>query len=103
MAESDFTNPIYYNLYTAKKNEDNTYSNYSNYWMSSRCVSARSGTAYFAVRGVDSGYVYANYLYDSDGSPDSSACSLRPVITLKSNVLVKTGDGTLATPYEIGL
>ena len=25
MAESDFTNPIYYNLFIAKKNEDNTY------------------------------------------------------------------------------
>lgn len=97
MAESDFTNPIYYNLFI------NNGSPYSTYWMSSRCVSAGSGDASFRVRDVDSGRVCAFNLYDSYAGPRSNAYALRPVITLNSNVLVKTGNGTSATPYEIGL
>ena len=97
------TKPIYYDLFIAKKNEDNTYSNYSKYWMSSRCVRALSDVAGFDVRYVNSGSVSASRLYYSHDTPYSNACALRPVITLNSNVLVTTGDGTSATPYEIGL
>ena len=95
MAESDFTNPIYYNLFI------NNGSNYSIYWMSSRCVSADSDRADFIVRRLNSGIVGANYLYHSDGSPSSGGSALRPVVTLNSNVLVKSGEGTQTTPYEI--
>ena len=95
MAESDFTNPIYYNLFI--KNG----SNYSTYWMSSRCVDANSGIAGFRVRYVYSGAVCADYLYRSDGVADSIGFALRPVVTLNSNVLVKSGEGTQTTPYEI--
>ena len=102
MVAGDFgTKPIYYDLFIAKKNEDNTYSNYSAYWMSSRCVRDDSKNARFRLRFVDSGRVGANNLYTSNGKPSSAACALRPVITLNSNVLVKTGNGTSATPYEI--
>ena len=95
------TKPIYYDLFIAKKNEDNTYSNYSTYWMSSRCVCANSRSAIFIVRCVLSGRVNANCLYYSDGNPLSRAYALRPVVTLNSNVLVKSGEGTPESAYEI--
>ncbi len=95
MAESDFTNPIYYNLFI------NNGSPYSTYWMSSRCVIANSNGASFRVRDVGSGNVRANSLYSSLGDPSGGACALRPVVTLNSNVLVKSGEGTQTTPYGI--
>ncbi len=95
MAESDFTNPIYYNLFI------NNGSPYSTYWMSSRCVIANSNGASFRVRDVGSGNVRANSLYSSLGDPSGGACALRPVVTLNSNVLVKSGEGTPESAYEI--
>ena len=95
MAASDFTNPIYYNLFI------NNGSPYSTYWMSSRCVRPNSGNAGFRVRNVDSGCVDAGYLYGSHNSFGSGAYALRPVVTLNSNVLVKSGEGTQTTPYGI--
>ena len=95
MAESDFTNPIYYNLFI------NNGSPYSTYWMSSRCVDAYSSFANFRVRYVDFGNVSATDLYYSSDSTYSRGCALRPVVTLNSNVLVKSGEGTQTTPYGI--
>ena len=56
MAETDFKDSIYYNLFI------NNGSNYSTYWMSSRCVRAGSNSADFRVRYVHSGGVGADYL-----------------------------------------
>ena len=95
MAESDFTNPIYYNLFI------NNGSNYSTYWMSSRCVTAGSGRALFSVRVLSSGFLYAYDLYSSDDSTGNDGYALRPVVTLNSNVLVKSGEGTPESAYEI--
>ena len=95
MAESDFTNPIYYNLFI------NNGSQYSTYWMSSRCVDASSYYANFDVRYVGSGGVFADLLYVSDGDACSIGFALRPVVTLNSNVLVKSGEGTPESAYEI--
>ena len=95
MAESDFTNPIYYNLFI------NNGSPYSTYWMSSRCFTANSDDAGFSVRLMYSGSVSANYLYRSNDNPYSPAFALRPVVTLNSNVLVKSGEGTPESAYEI--
>ena len=95
MAESNFTNPIYYNLFI------NNGSPYPTYWMSSRCVDANSGHAIFDVRRVDSGDVSASNLYYSDDDPFSYGYALRPVVTLNSNVLVKSGEGTPESAYEI--
>ena len=70
--------------------------------MSSRCVSAGSDCAYFHVRYVTiSGRVSANFLYHSGDNPDNYAFALRPVVTLNSNVLVKSGEGTPESAYEI--
>ncbi len=99
MAESDFgTEPIYYNLFI---NNGSNY--YSRYWLSSRCVDADSRRACFVVRNVGSGGVFAYSLYSSYDDPGSYRYALRPVVTLNSNVLVKSGDGTSAIPYEISL
>ena len=103
MAKGDFTKSIYYDLFIKKKKEDGTYSNYSTYWLSSRCVTAGSDAAHFYVRDVYSGCVSTISLYRCNDYPGSDAGALRPVVTLNPNVLVTTGDGTSATPYEIGL
>ena len=95
LAESDFTNPIYYNLFI------NNGSNYSTYWMSSRCFYADSVYAGFRVSRVKSGGVGAFTLYYSHDDPYSTEHALRPVVTLNSNVLVKSGEGRQTSPYEI--
>ena len=71
------------------------------YWMSSRCVGAFSDYAFFNVRNVISGGVYAYNLCDSRGYEDSNGSAFRPVITLNSNVQVTSGNGTESTPFEI--
>ena len=86
MEVADFTDSIYYNLFI------NNGSNYSSYWMSSRCVSATSSLPNFNVRIVNSaGWVEAYYLYSSTFKPK---LAFRPVITLKSDVQIDTTDAT---------
>ena len=105
MADTDFKNSIYYNLFIAEKNEDDTYSNYSDYWLSSRVVHITSERAGFNVRLVHAGWVWAWGMCNSKGAipTDNTSYALRPVVTLNSNVLVKSGEGTSTVPYEIGL
>ena len=98
MSANDFdgeNKEMYYKLFI------NNGSNYPIYWMSSRCVNANSGNAYFDVRLVDSGYAGAYGLYSSDGGEASYDHAFRPVITLNSNVQVTSGNGTESTPFEI--
>ena len=95
MTTNDFKDSKYYELFI------NNGSNYPVYWMSSRCVSADSfsGRAYFYVRLVDSGYVSANYFYESSGGGNSHAYAFRPIITLNSNVqidIANSGNGSTA-------
>ena len=95
MVAGDFTNSIYYNLFI------NNESDYSPYWMSSRCVAANSNDAAFDVRAVYFESVDANSLCSSYDPPYGDACALRPVVTLNSNVQVKSGEGTPTSAYEI--
>ena len=98
MSANDFdgeNKEMYYKLFI------NNGSNYPTYWMSSRCVHANPDEACFCVRDVDSGRVYAGCLFGSNGSEDSGDYAFRPVITLKSNVQVTSGNGTESTPFEI--
>ena len=74
----------------------NNGSNYSTYWMSSRCVSANSNDAGFNVRRVSSGGVGTDLLYFSGDREGSGVCAFRPVITLNSNVQAISGDGSTA-------
>ena len=93
MTANDFKDSKYYELFI------NNGSNYPGYWMSSRCVSARSDGAAFNVRLVNSGYVTANRLYGSSGGESSGGYAFRPIITLNSNVQIDTansGNGSTA-------
>ena len=83
-----FTDSKYYELFI-----ENNGSNYSTYWMSSRCVDASSNLASFIVRRVDSGDVDANVLCNSRDSKASRDYAFRPVITLNSNVQIVSGNG----------
>ena len=98
MSANDFdgeNKEMYYKLFI------NIGSNYQTYWMSSRCVNARSVSAGFGVCSVISGSVTADILYYSYGSEDSGDFAFRPCITLNSNVQVTSGNGTESTPFEI--
>ena len=99
MSANDFdgeNKEMYYKLFIKNGEE-----NYDTYWMSSRCVDARSNGAYFGVRLVDSGCVSAYNLYYSLGDGGSCDYAFRPCITLNSNVQVTSGDGSERTPFEI--
>ena len=86
MTSEDFKDSKYYELLI------NNGSNYSTYWMSSRCVNARSGRADFHVRGVYSGIVLAFGLCNSGDDEFSRGNAFRPVITLNSNVQIDTAN-----------
>ena len=93
MTANDFKDSKYYELFI------NNGSNYSPYWMSSRCVDAISNRADFFVRLVNYGYVYAYDLYISGDDEYSAGYAFRPVITLNSNVQIDTansGNGSTA-------
>ena len=87
-----FTDSKYYKLFI------NNVSNYSTYWMSSRCIDAYSDLAGFNVHIVGNGNINTepNSLCNSLGSERSCAYAFRPVITLNSNVQAISGDGTTA-------
>ena len=84
MSTEDFKNDKYYELFI------NNGSNYSTYWMSSRCVFADDNVSYIYIRNIGAGYINANYLYQSYnyGNPVNNA--FRPVVTLNTNVLIDT-------------
>ena len=90
-----FTDSKYYELFI------NNGSNYSAYWMSSRCVDADSDYASFDVRLVYSGNVGSNYLCTSRGKAPSFDYAFRPCITLNSNVQVTSGNGSSESPFNI--
>ena len=96
MQESDFLDPIYYNLFI---HDGNDY--YPIYWLSSRATSCGSSEAYFTIRIIYSGNVYGEDLYMSNGENIQREWRLRPVVTLNSNVRVEAGSGTSSSPYLI--
>ena len=99
MTNTDFNDAKYYELFM------NNGSNYSTYWMSSRCVFANTNGASFNVRNVNWSRGNAVSLYSSANSIWNKAYAFRPIITLNSNVQIDTensGDGTTAdTAYAI--
>ena len=93
MTTTDFKDSKYYELFI------NNGSNYSTYWMSSRCVAADSDYAGFDVRFVYSGRVGADTLYLSRDDEYPRAYAFRSIITLNSNVQIDTansGNGSTA-------
>ena len=87
MASTDFTDSKYYTLFI------NNGSNLATYWLSSRCVSCDSSSAYLHVRLVYSGRVTTYYMFCSDGYTSGGTCAFRPVVSLESNIQL-SGDST---------
>ena len=78
------------------------------YWLASRNVASYSADCNFCVRNViTSGRLGNHYLCYvlSGGSANgrSNGSGLRPCISLKSDIKVTGGDGSEATPYELGI
>ena len=95
MSTEDFKNDKYYELFI------NNGSNYSTYWMSSRCIDYPSGGARFNISRVHSGDVRASSLYNTNGAEYSDVNAFRPVVTLNSNVQIISGNGSTDSPFNI--
>ena len=88
--EASFAGGVYYNASTY---ENKNYYLYTGKWYWTMTPVYWSGSL-VGVGGVNSdGYLYYNRVRYSDG--------VRPVLSLKSEVLVTSGDGTLSSPYVI--
>ena len=74
------------------------------FWLASRYVNCYSNNSYadFGLRRVSNSSLNGNYLFDSNGSSDSSINRLAPVVSLGSGIQVKSGSGTTSDPYIIG-
>ena len=83
-ASSYFSNSTIYNMIF--KNSTSTSSDKSTYWLASRCVDLGSSYCDFRVRIVNSGSVYSNNVYCSNGYVNSPANRVLPVVSLKSNI-----------------
>ena len=93
MTTTDFKDSKYYELFI------NNGSNYSTYWMSSRCIGVASNVAGFTVRLVSTGTVNVYRLCNSNGYEIPNTYAFRPIITLNSNVQIDTansGNGSTA-------
>ena len=67
------------------------------YWLASRCVGCGSNGAGFIVRRVSSSLVNYYHLFNSNGDTRSSSYGVRPVVSLGSDIQVKSDashDGT---------
>ncbi len=100
MTGEDFENDIFYELFFKKEE------NYKPYFMSSRCI-ITDGTddhlvfGIFNIRLVEESNVSYWPVYSSANDLVNAKYAFRPVITLKSNVQVTSGNGTESTPFEI--
>ena len=90
MLENNWKNPTYQKIFI----KDSSDSNYSTYWLSSRCVDAQYNGTFFRVHIVHSGGVEAFNLYCSYDYDNTTSYCLRPVVSLKSDVQIgeKVGD-----------
>ena len=82
MGASNYVDPMYHELFHTAAT--------GTYWLSSRCVNARSDDAGFSVRYVTSSRVDAFHLFYSYGSEYSGTYRVRPVVYLESNVKIDT-------------
>ena len=71
-------------------------------WLASRYVDTRSVNALFGLRRVLSSRLYGETLFTSNTNPYSPYGYLRPVVSLKSNIRLGSGDGkSSSTAYQI--
>jgi len=83
-ALSYFSNSTIYNMIF--KNSTSTSSDKSTYWLASRCVNLNYSDCYFNIRRVDSGSVSRNSVCRSNGTTNSPANRVVPVVSLQSNI-----------------
>lgn len=70
-------------------------------WLASRCVKTGSPNAVFGLRYVNSSGLCGNYLFYSNYYTSYNFGCLRPVVSLKSNIKLGSGDGSSSSPYQI--
>ena len=70
------------------------------YWLSSRAV---DDIGSFGIQTASGGTIRFSNMINSEGNEWCSSTFLRPVVTLNSNVVIKSGEGTKSSAYEIGL
>lgn len=71
-----------------------------NYWLASRWINELLDTADFCIAGVLGSGLNGVPLYVSDNRErDDLGYKLRPIVTLKSNTLIESGDGSEQNPY----
>ena len=78
-------------------------SNGTSYWVASRYVSCSSDYANFGLRKVDT-YMYSEVMFMSDSRGSGTCSSLRPVVTLRSDVQItpsSTASSYTGTPHHI--
>ena len=88
--KQDSSTANYYNLIMPKGTN-------TTYWVASRCVDTYSSICNFLVRYVYSGYVIANYMYDSNDNASGDSRALFPVITLNSSLI----EGDASTGFSV--
>lgn len=71
------------------------------YWLGSPYVCTYTGFAYFGLRLVGSGFVNIYDLYYSDGTTNTDYFGVRPVVYLKSDLVVVAGSGTEEDPWKL--
>ena len=92
MSSSYYKNSTFYNLIHGA-------SGYQ--WLASRYVNTSSANAYFGLRYVYSSYLSGIVMFSSRNNPNSYNGYLRPVVSLKSNIRLSSGDGSEGSPYQI--
>ena len=92
MSSSYYKNSTFYNLIHGV-------SGYQ--WLASRYVSTGSTYANFGLRRVNSSILSSIYLFSSNNYTNNTDGYLRPVVFLKSNIRLSSGDGSSSSPYQI--
>ena len=70
-------------------------------WLASRYVDTNSSGAIFGLRNVNSSGLNGDNMFGSYGNKFNSYNYLRPVVSLKSNIRLSSGDGSEGSPYQI--
>lgn len=95
MSDEYYKNSIFYNLIHPG----------SAYWVASRQVDFDNGnTIMFGLRRVEGNQIYGSTLYNASKGgwgTSSAGVSLRPIVSLKSNIKLSTGNGSSGAPYQI--
>ena len=92
ISSSCYKNSTFYNLIHGVS---------GNQWLASRYVIAYSTYADFGLRYVSSSSLISSYLFGSYSGESSLNGYLRPVVSLKSNIRLSSGDGSSSSPYQI--